>query len=130
MPGKTPPQSGLTSGGSCRITNRSAGLVPVMPRLLSICSATVVATWLMLPPAAAVEVAPRKIPPAVSRKIDFAEDVKPILARSCTKCHANGKRKGGFNIDHIHTFVGGGDSGPAVVAGKGAEIVVWFYLTL
>ena len=92
-----------------------------MPRLLSICSATVVATWLMLPPAAAVEVAPRKIPPAVSRKIDFAEDVKPILARSCTKCHANGKRKGGFNIDHIHTFVGGGDSGPAVVAGKGAE---------
>ena len=121
VPGKTPPQSGLTSGGSCRITNRSAGLVPVMPRLLSICSATVVATWLMLPPAAAVEVAPRKIPPAVSRKIDFAEDVKPILARSCTKCHANGKRKGGFNIDHIHTFVGGGDSGPAVVAGKGAE---------
>ncbi len=92
-----------------------------MPRLLSICSATVVATWLMLPLAAAVEVAPRQIPPAVSRKIDFAEDVKPILARSCTKCHANGKRKGGFNIDHIHTFVGGGDSGPAVVAGKGAE---------
>ncbi len=92
-----------------------------MSRLLSICSAAVVATWLMLPPAAAVEVAPRKIPPAVSRKIDFAEDVKPILARSCTKCHANGKRKGGFNIDHIHTFVGGGDSGPAVVAGKGAE---------
>ena len=121
MPGKTPPQSGLTSRVSCRITNRSAGLVPVMPRLLSIFSATVVATWLMLPPAAAVEVAPRKIPPAVSRKIDFAEDVKPILVRSCTKCHANGKRKGGFNIDHIHTFVGGGDSGPAVAAGKGAE---------
>jgi len=92
-----------------------------MPRLLSICSATVVATWLMLPLAAAVEVAPRQIPSAVSRKIDFAEDVKPILARSCTKCHANGKRKGGFNIDHIHTFVGGGDSGPAVAAGKGAE---------
>ena len=92
-----------------------------MPRLLSICSATVVATWLMLPLAAAVEVAPRQIPPAVSRKIDFTKDVKPILARSCTKCHANGKRKGGFNIDHIHTFVGGGDSGPAVAAGKGAE---------
>lgn len=92
-----------------------------MSRLLFICSATVVATWLMLPAAAAAEVAPRQIPPAVSRKIDFAEDVKPILARSCTKCHANGKRKGGFNIDHIHTFEGGGDSGPAVVAGKGAE---------
>ena len=92
-----------------------------MPRLLSICSSVAAAIWLMLPPAAAAEGIPRKMPPAVSRKIDFAEDVKPILARSCTKCHANGKRKGGFNIDHIHTFVGGGDSGPAVVAGKGAE---------
>ena len=62
--------------------------------------------------------APRKLPAAVTRKIDFAADVKPILQRSCIKCHANGKRKGGFNIDHIHTFLGGGDSGPAVVPGK------------
>ena len=92
-----------------------------MPRPLSICAATAVGIWLTLPPAAAAEIAPRKMPPAVSRKIVFAEDVKPILARSCTKCHASGKRKGGFNIDHIHTFIGGGDSGPAVVPGKSAE---------
>ena len=69
----------------------------------------------------AEESAPRELPPAVSRPVDFAKDVKPILDRSCTQCHANGKRKGGFNIDHIHTFIGGGDSGPAVVTGKSAE---------
>mgnify|MGYP005830749339 FL=1 len=84
---------------------------------------TVFAIWGILSAlsAAAEEVAPREMPPVLSRKIDFAKDVKPILARNCTKCHAEGKRKGGFNMDHIHSFVGGGDSGPAVVEGKSAE---------
>ncbi len=69
----------------------------------------------------AAEPAPRNMPDPASRTIDFAEDIKPILERSCVKCHANGKRKGGFNIDHIHSFIAGGDSGPAVVLGKSAE---------
>ena len=69
----------------------------------------------------AAEIAPREMPAALSRVVDFAEDVKPILDRSCIQCHANGKSKGGFNIDHIHAFIGGGDSGPAVVTGKSAE---------
>ncbi len=67
---------------------------------------------------AEAETASREMPPALSRKIDFAEDIKPILAKSCTTCHANGKSKGGFNMDHIHALIGGGDSGPAVIAGN------------
>lgn len=92
-----------------------------MLRQLPIFSVTTVAILLALPSLAEAEDAPRERPPAASRRIDFAEDVKPILDRRCTKCHANGKRKGGFNIDHIHTFLGGGDSGPAVVPGKSAD---------
>jgi hypothetical protein len=61
------------------------------------------------------------MPAAATRKIDFSSDIKPMLERSCTKCHANGKRKGGFDIDHIHSFLAGGESGPAVVSGKSAE---------
>ena len=72
-------------------------------------------------PLPAADPAPREMPAAVARKIDFATDIKPILDRSCTNCHAKGKRKGGFNIDHIHSFIGGGESGPAVVSGKSAE---------
>ena len=79
---------------------------------------------------AEAEVAPRKMPPLLSRKVDFAEEVKPILARSCTICHANGKSKGGFNMDHIHSFVGGGDSGPAVVSGdSGKSLLVELLLS-
>ena len=63
----------------------------------------------------------RILPPSLDRKIDFAKEVKPILQRSCTNCHARGKNKGGFSIDHIHSFLAGGDSGPAVYKGKGHE---------
>ncbi len=95
-----------------------------MLRLIFSCPAAVAAAalCLALSPRSllAAEIAPREMPAAVSRTVDFATDVKPILDRSCIQCHANGKRKGGFNIDHIHTFVAGGDSGPAVVTGKSA----------
>ena len=53
--------------------------------------------------------------------IDFASDIKPILETHCTECHADGKRKGGFSMDHIHAFEAGGESGPAVVSGRSAE---------
>ena len=69
----------------------------------------------------AEELADRKMPPALDRKISFSDDVKPLLERSCTNCHARGKDKGGFSIDHIHSFMAGGDSGPAVMKGKGDQ---------
>lgn len=65
--------------------------------------------------------AERKLPAPASKKIDFAKDIKPILEASCVKCHADGKRKGGFSIDHIHSLLAGGESGPAVKKGKSAE---------
>ncbi|MFN0125761.1 MAG: DUF1549 domain-containing protein [Verrucomicrobiales bacterium] len=71
--------------------------------------------------AAAAEPASRELPPAADRPIDFANDIKPILERSCTECHASGKRKGGFSMDHLHSFQAGGESGPAVVLGQSAE---------
>ncbi|MDF1787044.1 MAG: PSD1 and planctomycete cytochrome C domain-containing protein [Verrucomicrobiales bacterium] len=53
--------------------------------------------------------------------IDFTSDIKPILQTHCTQCHADGKRKGGFSMDHIHALEAGGESGPVVVSGKSAE---------
>ena len=69
----------------------------------------------------AEELTDRKMPPALDRKISFSDDVKPLLERSCTNCHARGKDKGGFSIDHIHSFMAGGDSGPAVMKGNGDQ---------
>ena len=70
---------------------------------------------------AAEQPASREMPPAANRSIDFATDIKPLLERRCVECHANGKRKGGFSMDHLHSFQAGGESGPAVAVGKSAE---------
>jgi hypothetical protein len=56
-----------------------------------------------------------------AKPVDFVTEVRPILERSCLKCHGNGKRKGGFNLDHPHALEAGGESGPVVIAGRGAE---------
>ena len=63
---------------------------------------------------------PREMPDPTKKIVDFASDIKPILEKNCIKCHANGKRKGGFSIDHVHSVEAGGDSGPAIIKGKGS----------
>jgi len=50
-------------------------------------------------------------------KIDFAEDIKPILESTCVTCHGPEKPKGSFRIDSRATAIKGGDDGPALVPG-------------
>lgn len=52
-------------------------------------------------------------------RVDFARDVKPILERSCVKCHGTEKQKGSVRFDHRDGALGAGDSGNrAVVPGR------------
>jgi len=62
-----------------------------------------------------------QLPVPATHPVDFARDVKPIFDAACVKCHGKGKDKGGFSLETRNTFFKGGDSGPAVVAGKSAE---------
>ena len=71
--------------------------------------------------AAADEQGTRALPPPADRAIDFTADVKPILERSCARCHARGRRKGGFSIESRETLLAGGDNGPALVVGDSAR---------
>jgi hypothetical protein len=64
------------------------------------------------------------IPPAATRVVDFDKDIKPILAKSCAKCHGGGKSKGEFRIDSKLTFMKGGETGPAVVEHDSAKSLV------
>jgi hypothetical protein len=53
-------------------------------------------------------------------QLDFFENkIRPIFADNCYKCHspANGKVKGGLELDWKGGWEKGGDSGPALVAG-------------
>src|SRR5688572_4010971 len=51
----------------------------------------------------------------------FEEQVRPILATKCLKCHGDEKQKGGLRLDSSEALLAGGDSGPAVMPGKPAD---------
>ncbi|CAN5276804.1 DUF1549 domain-containing protein [soil metagenome] len=56
----------------------------------------------------------------------FESKIRPVLVEQCYKCHSEasvkaGKLRGGLKLDTRADWQKGGDSGPAVVAGKPAE---------
>ena len=52
---------------------------------------------------------------------DFARDIQPILAAHCTECHGPKKQENGLRLDYGAVVLRGGDSGPAVIAGKAKQ---------
>src|SRR5439155_24725684 len=53
--------------------------------------------------------------------VDFFEQkIRPVLVEQCYKCHSAEAKpaKGGLRLDSREAFLKGGDSGPAVVAGR------------
>ena len=69
----------------------------------------------------AVPARPAELPPADQRPVDFDRDVRPILVKHCYACHGPEKQKGGLRLDRKRDALQGGDDGPVIVAGKGAE---------
>jgi len=61
------------------------------------------------------------LPPAVDRKVSYEADVKPLLERSCYRCHQGGKHKGDLRLDRKSAALRGGESGKVLLAGKSAE---------
>src|SRR4051794_5494754 len=56
-----------------------------------------------------------------AQQVDFAQDIYPILQRSCVECHGPSKQKGKLRLDPRDALTGGGGSGPAVVPGKAEQ---------
>src|SRR5258705_11067947 len=63
----------------------------------------------------------KELPAAATRKIDFAKDVQPLLAKTCYDCHGPEKQKGALRLDQKTAALKGGDTGPVLVAGKSAD---------
>ena len=51
-------------------------------------------------------------------KVDFEQQIKPILEFDCVRCHGPEKPKGGLRLDTRGGALKGGDNGPALVPGK------------
>jgi hypothetical protein len=53
--------------------------------------------------------------PKYEQKIDFAQQIKPMLERSCAECHTGNKPRGSFRIDSRDGILKGGASGEAAI---------------
>ncbi len=61
------------------------------------------------------------LPPTADRKVSYEADVKPLLERSCYRCHKGVKHKGDLRLDRKSAALRGGESGKVLLAGKSAE---------
>ena len=59
--------------------------------------------------------------PALRAEKDFFRDVYPFLRGNCVACHNKTTTKAGLNMETPGLLRKGGESGPAVLPGKGAE---------
>jgi len=58
-------------------------------------------------------------PPAAKKDVSYATDIKPIIEKSCVKCHSGEKPKSKYRIDTRESMIKGGESGDAaIIPGK------------
>ncbi len=66
----------------------------------------------------------KSIPIAELRRataVDFEREILPILTRNCLACHNQTKAKADLVLETPQTILKGGESGPAVIAGRGVD---------
>jgi hypothetical protein len=61
---------------------------------------------------------------SAAESVDFVREVQPILAAHCFECHGEDTQESSLRLDSGAAILAGGNSGPAVVAGKSAESVL------
>ena len=63
-----------------------------------------------------------KLPKVAAKTgVTFEADIKPLLEKSCVKCHSGDKPKGKYTMETLAGVLKGGkDYGAAVIAGKSA----------
>lgn len=66
-----------------------------------------------------------KLPPASDKQgVTYAADIKPILDKSCIKCHGPEKQKGKLRLDSLPAALKGGEDGKVIEAGNSAKSIL------
>lgn len=60
------------------------------------------------------------LPKPVARKVDFVNDVQPLLRQRCFECHSQGNEEGGLNLGIRRLALAGGKNGPVITPGNSA----------
>jgi hypothetical protein len=61
--------------------------------------------------------------------VNFEEHVKPILREHCLKCHGEDEQKADLNLQTHASALKGGSGGPAVVAGRSSQSLLFKSIT-
>lgn len=61
-----------------------------------------------------------KLPPAASKKVDYRQDIKPLLLQKCYSCHGPEVQQAGLRLDLRQNALRGGDYGPVIKIGDSA----------
>jgi ankyrin repeat protein len=61
-----------------------------------------------------------KLPPAASGKVDYKQDIQPLLAQKCYSCHGPEIQQAGLRLDLRQNALRGGDYGPVIKIGDSA----------
>ena len=62
-----------------------------------------------------------ELPAAAAVTVDFARDIKPLLVEKCHSCHGPDDAQGGLQLHRRADALDGGDTGPVIVPGDGAQ---------
>jgi WD40 repeat protein len=62
--------------------------------------------------------------PALAADLDYYRDVYPFLKANCISCHNKTTTKADLNMETPELMIKGGESGPAIIPGKGAESLI------
>ena len=73
----------------------------------------------------------KKLPPVAAQKgVTYEKDIKPILEKSCVKCHGEDKPKSKYRLDSREAMIKGGKSNEAaVVPGKSDKSPIVFQIS-
>ena len=73
---------------------------------------------------AAQEAPPGNVTSAAARPVDFAKELEPLFAERCYDCHGAKKQESALRVDSRDALLKGGDNGPSLVPGHGAESIL------
>lgn len=83
---------------------------------------TGVVSFVLLGRAGAADVDTAKLPPASDKKgVSYAKDIKPVLEKSCVKCHGAEKAKGKLRFDSLEAALKGSEHGKVIEVGNSAK---------
>jgi hypothetical protein len=72
-----------------------------------------------------VQIDVSKLPAAAAKKdVTYAGDIKPILDKSCIKCHGNEKPKAKLQLNSLEGVLKGGEDGKVVEPGRSADSIL------